>query len=286
VTCLLALSGAVEIVGAAGPILRYTFPTTDDVTLSVLEAGKQQASGGKLTIACIPGWSMPASIWQRQLEEIGLRYHALALDPRGQGQSEIPSFGYTAERRATDLHEFLQPFSNVLLIGWSLGAIEALQYVEMFGTQRLAGLVLVDSSVGEEPAPPSSGGFVQSLRDHRDEALREFIHAIFGKPRPEREIESLVQGAKHMRLEDSIALLSYPFERTHWKIIAHSFNKPLLYVVTPQFEQQAQHLRKNRPGTEIEVFKQAGHALFVDEPQRFNALILRFAENLTSQNRK
>src|SRR6516165_3630746 len=153
VTCLLALSGATEIVGAAGPVSRYTFSTTDGVTLSVLEAGKEHASDGKLTIACIPGWSMPGSIWQRQLEEIGLRYHTVALDPRGQGQSEVPSFGYTAERRATDLHEFLQPFSHVLLIGWSLGAIEALQYVEMFGTQRLAGLVLVDSSVGEEPAP-------------------------------------------------------------------------------------------------------------------------------------
>jgi microsomal epoxide hydrolase len=89
-----------------------------------------------------------------------------------------------------------------------------------------------------------------------------------------------------MRLEDSIALLSYPFERTHWKNITHGFNKPLLYVVTPQFEQQAQNLRKTRPGTQIEVFKQAGHALFVDEPQRFNALILRFAESLMSQNRK
>jgi len=273
-------------VGAAGPVSRYTFSTTDGVTLSVLEAGKEHASDGKLTIACIPGWSMPGSIWQRQLEEIGLRYHTVALDPRGQGQSEIPSFGYTAERRATDLHEFLQPFSHVLLIGWSLGAIEALQYVEMFGPQRLAGLVLVDSSVGEEPAPLSSGGFVQSLRDHRDEALKEFVHAIFGKPRPDGEIESLLQGAKHMRLEDSIALLSYPFERTHWKNITHGFNKPLLYVVTPQFEQQAQNLRKTRPGTQIEVFKQAGHALFVDEPQRFNALILRFAESLMSQNRK
>jgi non-heme chloroperoxidase len=286
VTCLLALSGATEIAGAAATVSRYTFQTTDGVMLSVLEAGKEHASGGKLTIACIPGWSMPASIWQKQLEELGLRYHTLALDPRGQGQSEIPSFGYTAERRATDLHEFLQAFSNVLLIGWSLGAIESLQYAEMFGTQRLAGMVLVDSSVGEEPAPPSGGGFAQSLRDHRDETLKEFVHAIFGKPRPKGEIESLVQDAKHMRLEDSIALLSYPFERTHWRSITHGFNKPLLYVVTAQFERQAQNLRKNRPRTEIEVFKQAGHALFVDEPLRFNDLILRFAEGLPSPNRK
>jgi non-heme chloroperoxidase len=80
--------------------------------------------------------------------------------------------------------------------------------------------------------------------------------------------------------------LSYPFERTHWKRIVHGFKKPLLYVVTPQFEKQAQNLKKNRPGTQIEVFKTAGHALFVDEPQRFNDLILRFAESLSPPRRK
>jgi microsomal epoxide hydrolase len=83
-----------------------------------------------------------------------------------------------------------------------------------------------------------------------------------------------------MPLEKSIALLSYPFPRTHWKQIVYGFNKPLLYVVTPQFAAQAQNLRRNRPGTKVEIFKAAGHTLFVDEPTRFNALVLRFAQSL------
>jgi pimeloyl-ACP methyl ester carboxylesterase len=51
--------------------------------------------------------------------------------------------------------------------------------------------------------------------------------------------------------------------------------------VTPQFEAQAQNLRNNRPGTEVEVFKDAGHTLFVDESERFNALVLKFAASLS-----
>jgi len=275
-----------QLAGATPLLSRQTFQTSDGVTLSVLEAEQDQAKSRRLTIACVPGWSMPAHIWLGQIEELGRRYYTLALDPRGQGESQVPSFGYTAERRATDLHDFLQPLTDVVLIGWSLGAIESLQYVDMFGSQRLAGMVLVDSSVGEEPAPPSGGSFTQRLRENRDQTLKEFVHAIFSKPRPEKEIESLVLGAKRMALDDSLALLSYPFERTHWKRIVHGFKKPLLYVVTPQFEKQAQNLRKNRPGTQIEVFRTAGHALFVDEPQRFNDLILRFAESLPSPQRK
>jgi non-heme chloroperoxidase len=267
--------------GCATQISRRSLQTSDGVALSLLESGREHAASDKLTIALITGWSMPASIWQNQLEEFGRSYHTLAIDPRGQGASQAPADGFTAERRASDLKEFLDPLSNVLLVGWSLGAIESLQYVHMFGAGRLAGMVLVDSSVGEEPAPPPGGTFLQALRDDRDQTLDGFVRAIFKSPRSDAEVAALVDGAKRMSLDQSIALLSYPFPRTHWKEIAHAFTKPLLYVVTPQFEEQAANLQKNRPGTEVAVFKDAGHCLFVDEPERFNALIRRFAESLS-----
>jgi len=263
-------------------IVRRNFQSSDNVRLSFLEAGVENAAEKKTTIAFITGWSMPASLWQRQLAELSPSYHALALDPRGQGESQVPTFGYTAERRATDIHEFLKPFSKVILVGWSLGAIESLQYIQMFGTDRLAGLVLVDSSVGEEPAPGAGaeGVFLKELRKDRSKALTGFVHAIFKTKQNAADLDELVRGAQRLALNDSIALLSYPFPRTHWREITHGFPKPLLYVVTPQFEAQAHNLQKNRPGTQIEVFRSAGHALFVDEPERFNRLIEKFAKGL------
>lgn len=269
--------------GCATQLTRREFQTSDGITLSLLESGREHAQSANVKIALVTGWSMPAAIWQSQLERFGRRFHTLALDPRGQGESHLPAGGFTADRRATDLKEFLDPLSNVLLIGWSLGAIESLQYVHMFGADRLAGLVLVDSSVGEEPAPPPGGTFLQALRDERDQTLDGFVRAIFKTPPSDAEVAALVNGAKRMPVESSIALLSYPFPRTHWKEIAHGFKKPLLYAVTPQFEAQAQNLQKNRPGTQVEIFKDAGHTLFVDEPERFNELILRFAQTLSTR---
>jgi microsomal epoxide hydrolase len=259
-------------------VARRTFETSDKVTLSFLEAGVDRVGGKKPTIALVPGWLMPATIWRRQLDAFGRRYSTIALDPRGQGESEVAPNGYTAERRATDLREFLAGRSRVVLVGWSLGGIEALQYVQMFGTSQLAGLVLVDSSVGEIPAAGAGGGgtFKESLRADRDKALRDFVHAIFAKPRSEKEIAEFTRSAKRLPLEDSLALLDYPYDRAHWRRIARAFDKPLLYVITPQYEQQAANLKKNRPATQIEIFRKAGHALFVDEPERFNALIEKF----------
>lgn len=266
---------------AAAEPSRRSLQTSDGVTLSSLEAGREFAGKKNPTVILITGWTMPGTIWRHQIDVLSRRYHTLALDPRGQGQSDVPPTGYAAERRATDIKEFLEPFSNVLLVGWSLGAIESLQYVHMFGSERLAGLVLVDSSVGEEPARKAGGNFKQRLREDRDKALTEFVRAIFASPRSNDDVAELVRGAKRMELENSLALLDYPFERAHWRNIARSFKKPLLYVVTPQFEAQAANLKKNRPRTQVEVFKNAGHALFVDEPERFNTLVESFAKKLS-----
>ena len=64
--------------------------------------------------------------------------------------------------------------------------------------------------------------------------------------------------------------------RERWRRTVNAFRKPLLYAVTPQFAGQAQRLKANRPATRVELFENAGHALFVDEPERFNALLTDF----------
>jgi non-heme chloroperoxidase len=268
---------------SAEAVTRRSFRTSDGVKLSILDAGPRRKTEAGPTIAFIPGWCMPAELWRRQLEPLGTRYHTLALDPRGQGRSDVPPKGYTAERRAKDIEEFLQPLSNVVLVGWSLGALESLEYLNRFGSEKISALVLVDSSVGEEPAPAPSSGFIDGLRRSRDTALKQFVPAMFYKSRPKTEIDALVRGAKRMSLENSIALLSYPFPRTHWKEIALAFDKPLLYVVTPQFADQARNLEQHRPGTQIEIFERAGHALFVDEPERFNVLLGNFVDQISKR---
>lgn len=263
-------------------LTRHDLRTSDGVRLSKI-AVTPAAALALPVIALIPGWCMPAAIWKHQLAAFGTRHLTLALDPRGQGESDVPAMGYNFERRAADVHEFLAPYDNVLLIGWSLGALEALQYVQLYGEDKLTGLVLVDSSVGELPAPPPGGGFLDELRADRDGTLDAFVRAMFAKPHPEEEITLLLAAAKKMSLNDSIALLSSGIPREHWKEIAYAFKRPLLYVVTPQFEAQARNLEKNRPGTRIAIFSEAGHALFVDEPERFNALILDFAESISGR---
>jgi len=270
-TCALALDAS-----AAAPVIeRASFRTGDGVGLSYLHAERP----GVLPIVFVPGWCLPADLWQAQLEVFAATHAVYALDPRGQGESDAPATGYTADRRAADLHEFLQRLARpAVIVAWSLAGLESLQLVHRFGTRRVAALALVDSSVGEGPAGRGNGvaAFKQRLREDRAAALREFAAAIFKRPPPQAEIARLAEAMQHMPLQASLDLLAYPQPREHWHKLAHAFRKPLLYAHTPQYAQQARLLKQARPATMLAPFDDAGHALFADAPDRFNQELARF----------
>jgi microsomal epoxide hydrolase len=257
-------------------IVRGRLVTSDGVALSRLEAGHP---GGAPTLVFVPGWCMPAEIFRPQLAALGSDHRVIAFDPRGQGESDVPASGYTLERRTLDLADLLDPLSDVLLVGWSLGVLEALEYVAVFGQRRLAGLMLVDNSIGEPPAP-RPGNLIARLREDRQRAVAGFVRSMFGTPPSDAVLARLTAQAQRMPLEASIALLSYPRPREHWRDIARAVSRPLCYAVTPRFAAQADSLRQHRPATRVEVFERAGHALFVDEATRFNALVRDFAAAL------
>jgi len=258
------------------PFASHWVTTSDGVHLNVLERAPVPATETRPsqapTIVLLPGWCMPARIWRAQLIDLGARWRTLAMDPRGQGDSEIPAAGYTADRRADDLHDVLAGHDRVILVAWSLGVLEALHYVYRHGSGRLLALALVDNSVGEPPAPKPSD-FIGQLRRARAATVEKFVRSLFAHPLPEAQLDDLRDAALRMPLESSIALLSYPLPREHWRAVVHAFDRPLAYLVTPRYREQSQRLRQARPATKIEIFEQAGHALFVDEAPRFNQLL-------------
>lgn len=263
-----------------------TFRTSDGVQLRVLEACPHGASVERSpVIAFVPGWSMPAAIWREQLRGLGAVRCVAALDPRGQGESEVARGGYHIGRRAEDLREFIARYPRVVLVGWSLGALEALELVSRHGAAAIDGLVLVDSSVGEDPPPPPGANFIEALKKDRRAAVEDFVRASFSKPRDAAEIAAITEAALRMPLEASLALFPRTVPREHWRGIARAFPKPLLYAVTAQFAGQAQSLATHRPATQVALFEEAGHALFADEPERFNELLARFVDGVTDAER-
>jgi microsomal epoxide hydrolase len=245
------------------------FTTSDGVQLHYLEAGEGR------TLVFVPGWSMPAEIWAPQIEHFAPHHHVIAFDPRAQGRSQVPASGYTPERRARDIHELLETIGGqpVVLIGWSLGVLDSLAYVREFGQARLAALVLVDNSIGEEPPPAGDPTFLDRLRRNRAATVERFVRNMYRTPQPEDYLKRITRSALRVPLGPSIALLSYPKPREFWRESVYGVDTPLLYAVSARFKEQAGNLGRKHPRARVEVFERAGHALFVDESARFNALL-------------
>ena len=249
------------------------FLTSDNVRLHYLEAGQGR------TVVLVPGWSMPAWIFQRQIDDLARSYHVIAFDPRGQGDSTIPPTGYDQTRRGQDIGDLLATLGPAppIVVAWSLGVLDTLAYIHTSGDARLAGLILVDNSVGEEPPPPPPKQPMKpGPKLPREVMMRNFVKGMFARPQPQPWLDRLTATALRLPQRAADALLAYPVPRSFWKEAVYATQKPLLYLVRPKFEGQAQNLAAHHPTAETLVWRDVGHALFVDEPARFNALIRDF----------
>src|SRR3977135_980870 len=87
----------------ARPWVDRWFITSDSVRLHYLSGGR----GSGPAIVFVPGWTMPADIWEPQLRFFPARSRVTALDPRSQGASQGTSDGNYTDRRAQDIHELI-----------------------------------------------------------------------------------------------------------------------------------------------------------------------------------
>ncbi len=275
-TATAASGGAVEAAESR------SFITSDGARLHYLEAGP----AGAQTVLFVPGWTMPGWIFERQIEALSDRFHVLALDPRGQGESEVTRFGYTHERRGRDVGELIAHAANgrVVLVGWSLGVLDSLAWVAQAGDDRIAGLILIDNSIGEEPAPPAAAGPARAAEpeplspEERRARRAAFVAGMFVHDPGADYRARLTDQALRMTPENERRLLAYDVPREHWRAAVHSTTRPVLYAVRPRWREQGENLVRAHPDAEMVVFETAGHALFVDEADRFNALLIDFLD--------
>jgi len=251
--------------------------TSDGVRLHYIEAG----SGASIVLE--PGWTMPADIWEPQINALSKSFRVVAIDPRSQGKSDRPTDGHYPERRAQDIKEVIDQLqlAPVTLVGWSLGVAEVLTYVDQFGTSTLRGLVLVDGDIGHDPDPKRTAELWAEVRDcqiRRAQWTALFVPSMYKKPQSEAYLKKITDAAMSVPTNSAIllALNAYASGRD-WRPMLSKVDKPVLYVISTTSKDQAEALKEKVPSARVEIFENAGHALFIDESDRFNSLIAEFA---------
>ncbi len=272
---VLLLTGTVAV--SADPAVKDGyFTTSDGVRLHYLEAGSGPA------IVFVPGWMNPAWIWEPQIRHFSKKYRVVALDPRSQGESEQVTEGHYPERRAQDVKELIEQLqlAPVMLVGFSMGVGEVLSYVDQFGTGQLSGVVLVDDRIGSENNIQELKkllGYIKQFNLNRRQFIEQFLPIAFKKPQPEEYIEKVRAAALKIPANTAIALLAGYMGRD-WRPVLEKLDKPVLYTITRSLESQGEMLKTRLPSARVELFPEAGHVLFADETDRFNAILEEFAQ--------
>ena len=275
---LLTAALALSSIQPAYAVTDRFFRTGDGVRLHYIEAGPV----GAATIVFVPGWTMPGWIFRRQIDVFAQSWHVVAFDPRGQGDSEAPASGYEPVRRGADIADLLHVLGDrpVVLVGWSLGVLDSLTYVHQAGDQRLLALVLIDNSVGEEPAPRAGPGTHAPRRPaSREAAMARFVRGMFHRQQDAAWLEQLPDAALRTPAAAAAALLAYPLPRSFWKQAVYSVHKPILYLVTPRLAGQAINLQAHHADVQSDVYTDAGHALFIDDADRFDTELQAFLQS-------
>jgi microsomal epoxide hydrolase len=260
-----------------------SFKTSDNIKIHYLDEGSGRA------IVFIPGWTMPAWIWQKQIDAFSKQYRVIAVDPRSQGESDKPSYGHLPETRARDYKELVDHLGlkRPVLVGWSLGCGELMKYVEQFGTENIGALVLVDGLLWDKPNPVNADFFtgmsawMNQLQQDRQKQADGFVRSMFKKPQPEDYLKRVIAASTQVPADTAVVLIYNMIAVKDFSAAFAKLNRPLLFAYQPEMQSTAD-LLKARLGDKvrIEKFDGAGHALFVDEPDRFNRVLEQFIQNL------
>ena len=258
--------------------------TADGIRIHYLEAGPQQATTP--AILFVPGWTMPAWIWENQISHFSKTHRVVAIDPRGQGESSKPTEGYFPAARARDIKAVVDQLklSPVVLVGWSMGVGEVVAYVDQFGTADLAGIVLVDGFTGGDFDAQTTAmilNFAGTFLKERDKFTAGFVRSIYKKPQAETYLKRVISASKQTPTSAGAALF-LGMITTDTRAALGKIDKPTLITIAAGSPWDAVYtdMQKRIAGSRLEKFDGAGHALFVDAADKFNALLDEFVKPL------
>jgi non-heme chloroperoxidase len=119
----------------------------------------EESGNGTIPVIFIPGWTMSTKVFARQLAHYSgsPRYRAISYDPRGQGLTTKTLEGHSYQQHGRDLHGLIGALNlkGTVLVGWSYGALDAMAYLDQYGSNNVRALVILDGTAKPSGSDPT-----------------------------------------------------------------------------------------------------------------------------------
>jgi non-heme chloroperoxidase len=241
--------------------------------------------------------------WMPVARRLARRHCVLAWDARGHGRCRPVRGSITLARLATDLAEMLDHFGleRSVLVGHSMGALTLMQYLHVYGTQRVAAVALVDQSprivtddgwrlglFGGCSSAMLSGLIAGARRDLAETLLNEV--GALGGPWLRRQlgVETPLGRMLRRRLGRidvrPLLDLAESMAQADFRASLGRLDAPLLVVLGARSPHYAglpldAWYRDTVKHAQISVYPHAGHSPHVSEPLRFAQELERFVDD-------
>ncbi len=223
-------------------------------------------------------------------------HRAIAFNARGYPPSEVPASpgAYSQEAAARDILSVLDGFSieRAHLVGVSMGAAAALQ-AAILEPDRVLSATLASIGTGSDAKPEQNEASMEAMAHLIEAKGVQGLAATMGNS-PSRKKLAEKNPQEYERFLQQMQTLSASgmantmrgVQKRRPPIYAHeaSLSKvsaPVLVVLGGEdagCRGPSEFLWRKLPAARLEEFPGAGHLLNIEEPQRFNELVLAFVD--------
>ena len=250
-------------------------------------------------ILLVHGWLCSSRFWQRNVPELAAAFRVVTLDLRGHGNSSKTLTGHTIGQYARDVRQVVEHLGlrDATLVGWSMGGPVVLSYYQQYGEDsRLGALGLVDSS----PFPFSPAAWnSHALRNYGYDGMHatlaacaadlrkfaaDFTTRMFAQEPSGADMDWVV--AEMMKTPTWIAEAVYSdFVMSDLAGTLPAIRVPVLVLAANSgvFRSgiaMGEALAGQAPHGTFIPFEDAGHMLFYERSQKFNAALSAFVKSL------
>ncbi len=244
-----------------------------------------RTGGDKPPLILLHGLMTNGLCWTDLARTLEKEYDVIMLDARGHGRSSVPEYGYRYEDLANDVAGLIKALklSAPILLGHSMGGMTA-AVVASRKPNLLRGLILADPTFLSPEM--QSEVYASDVAEQHRKMLNKSLEEVIAEARtklPDRSPETLELSAR-ARLQTSMnafEVLKPP--NPDYKLLVSKIDVPVLLVFGDRgvvSSDVAMELQQINPGLQVEEIPDAGHALHMDQPERFVAVVKAFLHSI------
>jgi len=241
-------------------------------------------------VVIVPGWTFTTEVFGYQLEGLSANHRVVVFDPRSQGRSTVTSVGNDYATHASDLAGVMEALNlrDVVLVGWSFGALTTWGYVRKNGVDNVKCHVCVDMS--PLPLSVNADDWTEGSLDEiagvfplirTSSGQREFVAGYAREIMVQRkllpaEMKWIVdQSAMSPHWVATLLFASGVFSNHMEEARLLDEKRPSLFIIAEHWAEKAgAFIEKHFPNTDKAVL--GGHMMFWEHPDRFNETLENF----------